>query len=148
MVVHDGLFRNNQSLVNHFSFFMRKVLIIVLLLNIKLLLYGHISVLPILINLIGIFGLNFFFFSISLEILTECKNNKGKPYDHVTLCSNVVLTDCRQMSYLFQIVGKLTYSKSDWPGFKNSVCVMFATVKFMDINHLKGELYNLLRSVG
>lgn len=41
------------------------------------------------------------FFPISLEILTECKNNKGRPYDHVTLCSNVVLTDCRQMSYLF-----------------------------------------------
>lgn len=42
-----------------------------------------------------------FFFPISLEIITECKNNKGRPYDHVTLCSNVVLTDCRQMSYLF-----------------------------------------------
>jgi hypothetical protein len=40
-------------------------------------------------------------FSISLEMLTKCKNNKGRPYDHVTLCSNVVLTDCRQMSYLF-----------------------------------------------
>lgn len=42
-----------------------------------------------------------FFFSISLEILTKCKNNKGRPYDHVTWCSNVVLTDYRQMSYLF-----------------------------------------------
>lgn len=41
------------------------------------------------------------FFSISLEMLAEYKNNKGRPYDHVTLCSNVVLTDCRQMSYLF-----------------------------------------------
>ena len=89
-----------------------------------------------------------FFFSISLEILTKCKNNKGRPYDHVTWCSNVVLTDYRQMSYLFQIVGKLTYSKRDWLRFKNSVCVNFSTVKFMDINHLKGELYNLLRSVG
>lgn len=42
-----------------------------------------------------------FFFSISLEILTKCKNNKGRPYDHVTWCSNLVLTDYRQMSYLF-----------------------------------------------
>lgn len=43
-------------------------------------------------------------------------------------------------------MGKLTCSKSDWPGFKNSVCVKFATVKFMDINHLEGEPYNLLHS--
>lgn len=43
----------------------------------------------------------FFFFFNFLEILTERKNNKGRPYDHVTLCSDVVLTDRRQMSYLF-----------------------------------------------
>lgn len=81
-------------------------------------------------------------------MLTECKNNRGRPYDHVTWLSDVVLADCRQMSYLFLIVGKLTCSKSDEPGFQNSVCVKFATVKFVNINHLESEPYNLLSSVG
>lgn len=43
----------------------------------------------------------FLFFPISLEMLAKCKNIKKTLYDHVILCSNVMLTDCRQTSDLF-----------------------------------------------
>lgn len=41
-------------------------------------------------------------------------------------------------------MGKLIYFKSEWLGFKNSVCIKFVIVKFMDINYFKVELYNFL----
>lgn len=50
MMAYDGLFRNNQSLKLDISvvfFFMREVIIVIA--NIKLLLYGHINVLPIIL---------------------------------------------------------------------------------------------------
>lgn len=49
MMAYDGLFRNNQSLKLDISvfFFMREAIIVIA--NIKLLLYGHINVLPIIL---------------------------------------------------------------------------------------------------
>ena len=47
MMARDGLFRNNQSLMLHILVvLMRKVLLIIA--NIKLLLYEHVSALPVI----------------------------------------------------------------------------------------------------